>query len=77
MDGVLYRIVAARTAPAAVVGRNSTAISVMLFLAGVAELNLMSTLVRFLPTSGIFADIPCGMSRLAGPWVVAGRARGS
>jgi hypothetical protein len=35
-----------------VVGRNSTAISVMLFLAGVAELNLMSTLVRFLPTSG-------------------------
>jgi len=32
--GVLYWIVAARTAPAAVVGRNSAAISVMLFLAG-------------------------------------------
>ena len=44
--GVLYWIVAARTAPAAVVGRNSTAISVMLFLAGVAELNLMSTPIR-------------------------------
>jgi hypothetical protein len=44
--GVLYWIVAARTAPAAVVGRNATAISVMLFLAGVAELNLMSTLIR-------------------------------
>ncbi|HEY7362403.1 MAG TPA: hypothetical protein VH642_16415, partial [Streptosporangiaceae bacterium] len=50
--GVLYWIVAARTAPAAVVGRNSAAIYMMLFLAGVAELNLMSTLVRFLPTSG-------------------------
>ena len=44
--GVLYWIVAARTAPAAVVARNSTAISVMLFLAGVAEFNLMSTLIR-------------------------------
>jgi hypothetical protein len=44
--GVLYWIIAARTAPAAVVGRNATAISVMLFLAGVAELNLMSTLIR-------------------------------
>src|SRR5215470_13098410 len=50
--GVAYWIVAARTAPAAVVGRNSAAIYMMLFLAGVAELNLMSTLVRFLPTSG-------------------------
>jgi hypothetical protein len=50
--GVLHWIVAARSAPAAVVGRNSAAISVMLFLAGVAELNLMSTLVRFLPISG-------------------------
>lgn len=44
--GVRYWIVAARTAPAAAVGRNSTAMSVMLFLAGVAELNLMSTLTR-------------------------------
>ena len=44
--GVRYWIVAARTAPAAAVGRNSTAMSVTLFLAGVAELNLMSTLIR-------------------------------
>lgn len=44
--GVRYWIVAARTAPAAAVGRNSTAMPVMLFLAGVAELNLMSTLIR-------------------------------
>jgi O-antigen/teichoic acid export membrane protein len=50
--GVLYWVFAARNYPAAVVGRNSVALSITLFLAGVAELNLMSTLVRFLPTSG-------------------------
>jgi O-antigen/teichoic acid export membrane protein len=50
--GVLYWIFAARLYPVAVVGRNSAAVSIMLFLSGVAELNLMSTLVRFLPTSG-------------------------
>jgi len=50
--GIVYWIFAARLYPVAVVGRNSVAISVMLFLAGVAELNLMSTLVRFAPTSG-------------------------
>jgi O-antigen/teichoic acid export membrane protein len=50
--GVSYWIFAARLYPVAVVGRNSAAISIMLFLSGVAELNLMSTLVRFLPTSG-------------------------
>jgi O-antigen/teichoic acid export membrane protein len=50
--GVIYWIFAARLYPVAVVGRNSVAISMLLFLAGVAELNLMSTLVRFAPTSG-------------------------
>jgi O-antigen/teichoic acid export membrane protein len=50
--GVAFWVVAARSFPAATVGRNSAAISVTLFLAGVAELNLMSSLVRFLPTSG-------------------------
>jgi O-antigen/teichoic acid export membrane protein len=50
--GILYWVVAARNYPAAVVGRNSAAIAITLFLAGIAELNLMSTLVRFLPTSG-------------------------
>jgi hypothetical protein len=44
--GVRYWIVAARTAAAAAAGRNSTAMSVMLFLAGVAELSLLSTLIR-------------------------------
>ena len=50
--GVMYWIIAARIYPVAVVGRNSAALSIMLFLSGVAELNMMSTLVRFLPTSG-------------------------
>jgi O-antigen/teichoic acid export membrane protein len=50
--GIIYWVMAARSYPAAVVGRNSAAISVTLFLAGLSELNLMSTLVRFLPTSG-------------------------
>jgi O-antigen/teichoic acid export membrane protein len=44
--GVRYWIVAARTAPATAVGRNSTAMSVMLLLAEVAGLNLMGTLIR-------------------------------
>ncbi|PWT75023.1 MAG: hypothetical protein C5B60_05965 [Chloroflexi bacterium] len=50
--GVLYWIFAARLYPVAVVGRNSAAIYIMLFLSGIAELNMMSTLVRFLPMSG-------------------------
>jgi O-antigen/teichoic acid export membrane protein len=50
--GFVFWIVAALKYPPAVVGRNSAALSVTLFLAGVAELNLMSTLVRFLPTAG-------------------------
>ena len=72
--GVAYWIVAARTAPAAVVGRNSAAIYMMLFLAGVAELNLMSTLVRFLPTSGrraarliVSIALPCPLIWLCSP----------
>lgn len=50
--GIVYWVVAARGYPVAVVGRNSAAVSITLFLAGIAELNMMSTLVRFLPTSG-------------------------
>ena len=50
--GVFYWIVAARAYPADVVGRNTAALTVMFFLAAAAELNLMSTLIRFLPTSG-------------------------
>ncbi len=50
--GLVYWIIAARIYPVAVVGRNMAALSITLFLSGAAELNMMSTLVRFLPTSG-------------------------
>ncbi|HEX5532479.1 MAG TPA: phosphotransferase [Actinomycetales bacterium] len=50
--GVAFWLLAARVYQPAVVGRNSAALSAMMFLAGVAQLNLMSSLLRFLPTSG-------------------------
>jgi O-antigen/teichoic acid export membrane protein len=50
--GIGFWLVAARFYPPAVVGRNSAAISAMMFLAGMAQLNLMSALLRFVPTAG-------------------------
>ena len=50
--GLLYWILAAKTYSAHAVGLNSALISSMMFLAGVASLNLPNILVRFLPESG-------------------------
>lgn len=50
--GVLYWVVAARFYTADVLGRNSAAISTLLFLAGLSGLALEGTLVRFLPRAG-------------------------
>jgi O-antigen/teichoic acid export membrane protein len=50
--GVPYWLLAARNYSASAVGRNAAAISAMMFLAGVAQLNLMSALLRFIPVSG-------------------------
>jgi O-antigen/teichoic acid export membrane protein len=50
--GVAFWLLAARAYQPAVVGRNSAALSAMMFLAGIAQLNLMSSLLRFLPTAG-------------------------
>lgn len=50
--GMLYWIVAAKAFSANAVGLNSALISAMMFLAGVASLNLPNILVRFLPESG-------------------------
>ncbi len=50
--GFAFWVVAARLYSPAVVGSNATAVSAMLFLAGVAQLNLMSVLLRFVPTAG-------------------------
>ena len=53
--GVLYWLLAARFYAPAVVAVNSAAISAMMLLAGAAQLNLMSALLRFVPTSGAAA----------------------
>jgi O-antigen/teichoic acid export membrane protein len=50
--GIPYWLLAARQYSASSVGRNAAAISAMMFLAGVAQLNLMSALLRFIPVSG-------------------------
>ena len=50
--GVGFWLVAARLYAPAVIGVNSTTISAMMFIAGVAQLNLMSSLLRFVPSAG-------------------------
>src|SRR4051812_45395175 len=52
ITGLLYWIVAAKTFSAHAVGLNSALISSMMFLAGVAGLNLPNIVVRFLPEAG-------------------------
>jgi O-antigen/teichoic acid export membrane protein/Ser/Thr protein kinase RdoA (MazF antagonist) len=51
--GFVFWLIAARMYPAAVVGSNAAAVSAMMFLAGLAQLNLMSALLRFVPQAGI------------------------
>lgn len=50
--GLAYWIVAAHSYPPATVGLNSAAISAMMLIAGLAQLNLTSALIRFVPTAG-------------------------
>ncbi len=50
--GVLYWSLAAHLYSPQVIGLNSAAISALMFLAGVSELNLMSALIRFIPGAG-------------------------
>lgn len=58
--GLVFWVFAARLYPAAVVGTDSAAISAMSFLAGLAQLNMMSALLRFVP------DAPHLARRLVG-----------
>lgn len=53
--GLAYWLFAARLNSPAVVAVNSAAISAMMLLSGVAQLNLMSAILRFVPTSGAAA----------------------
>lgn len=64
--GIVYWLVAARFYPPETVGRNAAAISAMMFLAGCAQLNLMSALLRFLPNSGAAAKTMIVRSYLLG-----------
>jgi O-antigen/teichoic acid export membrane protein len=50
--GFVYWLVAARVYPTEVVGLNSAALATMMFLAGLAQLNLPSVLIRFIPQVG-------------------------
>ena len=50
--GAAFWLIAARLYSPEVIGLNSAAVSAMMFLAGVAQLNLMSALLRFVPTAG-------------------------
>jgi O-antigen/teichoic acid export membrane protein len=67
--GLLYWAVAARRYGPATVGRNAAAISTMMFLAGVAQLNLTSALVRFVPTAGARAGVLVRNAYLVGTGV--------
>lgn len=58
--GLVFWLVVARLYPPAVVGENSAAISAMEFLAGIAELNLMSALLRFVPGAAGRARVMIG-----------------
>ncbi|MFN8528584.1 MAG: hypothetical protein U0670_08230 [Anaerolineae bacterium] len=50
--GLLYWAVAARLYTPENVGLNSSAISIMIFLSGIAQINLQETMIRFIPQSG-------------------------
>lgn len=50
--GVLYWVLAARLVPPAVLGLDQVAVSTMMFLGGLAQLNLGYALLRFVPVAG-------------------------
>src|SRR5438046_991932 len=50
--GVVYWLLAAHLYSRRTVGLNAAAVSVMMLLAGVSQLNLASTMARFVPRAG-------------------------
>lgn len=64
--GLAYWTLATHHYEPEAVGRNSAAISAMMFLAGVANLNLTSAMVRFLPAAGATTSKLIGRVYLAG-----------
>jgi O-antigen/teichoic acid export membrane protein len=72
--GVGFWLLAARLYRPEVVGVNTPAISAMMFLAGVAQLNLMSSLLRFVPTAGRAGGRLVGLAYLVGAGLSAAAA---
>ncbi|WP_051124658.1 phosphotransferase [Amycolatopsis benzoatilytica] len=64
--GLLFWIVAARGYDQAVLGRNSALIAAVMFLAGVAQLNLLNVLIRFVPVAGARAGRLVALAYLVG-----------
>ncbi|HKS45682.1 MAG TPA: phosphotransferase [Amycolatopsis sp.] len=64
--GVAYWLLVARLNPPDVVGLNSAVVSAMMLLAGAAQLNLMSALLRFVPTAGAAASRMIFLAYLVG-----------
>src|SRR5437868_2245334 len=50
--GIAYWVLAARYYPISALGSNAAAIASMMFLSGVAQLNLMGAMIRFIPAAG-------------------------
>ncbi|MCS6881274.1 MAG: hypothetical protein RMK84_02795 [Oscillochloridaceae bacterium] len=53
--GFVFWVLAARLYPPAAVGASSALVSLLMFLAGIAQLNLRGALIRFLPLAGLAA----------------------
>lgn len=64
--GLVFWIVAARSYDQAVLGLNSALVYAIMFLAGVAQLNLMNVLIRFVPVAGPRARRLVAMAYLVG-----------
>lgn len=64
--GVAYWLVAARMYPPEVVGANAAVISAMIFVAAVAQPELMSALLRFVPVASAAAPRMIALGYLAG-----------
>lgn len=71
--GFLFWIAAAHTYDQAVVGRNSALIYAIMFLGGVAQLNMVNVLLRFVPVAGPRARRLVALAYLTGG-VLAGLA---
>jgi len=81
--GFVFWVLAARLYPAETVGRNSAALAASILVSGVAQLNLMGALLRFLPRAGgattrLIAGaylVPCALAAALGVGFVAGVGR--